>query len=116
MSCFHQFRPGADFFAAVEVFDLVMLLRVEAAKFHGQRFVRGFGTTEGLHNAFAKVGAMELPRDPRSLVEAVGRERVVVAEHQRADAADFAVAANRPARWLSSLVQSPAETIPKPVT
>jgi hypothetical protein len=30
----HEFLAGADFFAAVEVFDLVALLRVEAAKFH----------------------------------------------------------------------------------
>ena len=80
----HEFRAGADFFAAVEVFDLIALLRIEAAKFHGERFARGIGTAEGLHDAFVQIGAMELPRDPRGRVEAVGREREVVAEHERA--------------------------------
>ena len=81
----HEFSTAADFFAAVEVFDLVALIRVEAAQFYGQGFTSGIETAEGLHHAFAEVGAVELPRDPRSRVEAVGRQRVVVAGVERAD-------------------------------
>jgi hypothetical protein len=33
----HEFGAGMDFFFAVEVFDLVALLRVEALKFDGDR-------------------------------------------------------------------------------
>ena len=91
----HQFRAGADFFATVEVFDRVALIWVEAAQFHGERFGRGSGTAEGLHDAFVQIGAMELPRNPRCLVEAVRRERVVVAKQERADAARFSIAADR---------------------
>ena len=33
----HEFGAGMDFFAAVEVFDLVALLRSETLKFDGDR-------------------------------------------------------------------------------
>ena len=56
--------PSADFLASVEVLDFVAVLRIEAAQFHRERFIRRFRTTEGLDDTFIQIRAVELPRDP----------------------------------------------------
>ncbi len=48
----HELRAGSDLLAAVEVLDLVPLLRQEVAKFDGERLSRRFGPAEDLHDAF----------------------------------------------------------------
>lgn len=65
----HQFRSGPHSFIAIKVFNCVRLLRTEAVQPHGERFVLGFWSAEGLHDAFIQIGTVELPRDPRVLVD-----------------------------------------------